>query len=872
MSETQYYYDAFISYRHCEKDQYAAELLHRRLESLRLPREAEKKAAVRGRKKITRIFRDKDELPLTSNLADPIMEALKQSDFLIVICSPRIRESLWCRKEIEAFISLHGRERVLAVLIEGEPEEAFPEEILYECREIEQEDGSLSYERIPKEPLAADIRGDSKYSMRKKLRSEILRLAAPMFGCGYDELKQRHKERRMKRIIASSLAASAVCLTFGSVSMGMALRIDRQSRQIEEQSGQIMAQASEIHEQYIEALRNNSITMADKAFRLLEEGDRTLAAETAAAALPGEENKDIPYTSEAQYALTESLYVYEAGQHILPYHILKHDANVSFMKLSPNGKRLLSVDEFSNIIVWNMESGEEICRLPAAKYANRNTDNTVFLTDTLIAYPSDNGFEVYDVDNRRMKYEKNEEWVYSVIVQPEEGLFAVIGEDELSVYEASVGRLLFEEELPETEGSSVRYSGGCFNTEGTLLAVGEAFSTQDDTRENAVLVYDIHKGEIKHRYAMEFDQFGVMRFYQDILYVINNEDIFNAMQGESHLTPQAAGKLYACDLRTRDSIKWQYENSEGWIHDVRYGKTEGTDYVLAVCYDNIQVLNGTEGTYEDSFHYGTEIASLAATMDSGLFLVFTRDGEYHFLRTDIMTDMVSVGMYKSNSANIKEFLYGSGLYASLPYGESRITIFKRAFGDRMEKAEAPQHDREMKEAEDKAYEEEAESLRIQYGISYSALMACGETLYAAADTDEGTLAVYEKHDGSRKKECVINAGYISYMFFDRTQDNLYVSYKNNTLEVYDVDDLTIIRSYSELEDGIFKIEEAENADFSVLVGTYDSYVINSDRDIIAHLHELADVDFEGRCFYIGSGEDLYRVPFYSLQMLLEECE
>ncbi len=60
-------------------------------------------------------------MPLTSDLNDPIMAALHNSEWLIVICSPRLRESLWCKKEIETFIELHGREHVLVVLIEGEP-------------------------------------------------------------------------------------------------------------------------------------------------------------------------------------------------------------------------------------------------------------------------------------------------------------------------------------------------------------------------------------------------------------------------------------------------------------------------------------------------------------------------------------------------------------------------------------------------------------------------------------------------------------------------------------------------------------------------------------------------------------------------------
>ncbi|MBQ8166752.1 MAG: toll/interleukin-1 receptor domain-containing protein, partial [Lachnospiraceae bacterium] len=63
-----------------------------------------------SRSKIERVFRDKDELPITNNLEDPIIKALSESEYLIVICTPRLKESIWCKKEIETFIQMHGRD------------------------------------------------------------------------------------------------------------------------------------------------------------------------------------------------------------------------------------------------------------------------------------------------------------------------------------------------------------------------------------------------------------------------------------------------------------------------------------------------------------------------------------------------------------------------------------------------------------------------------------------------------------------------------------------------------------------------------------------------------------------------------------------
>ena len=137
--EKNYKYDAFISYRHSELDQFVAEKIQKYLEEFKLPKNVKGKSGLK-KTKIQRVFRDKEELTITNNLEDPIVQALKGSEYLIVICSPRIKESVWCRKEIEKFIQYHGRNKILTVLIEGEPGESFPEELLYE-EEMVKENG-----------------------------------------------------------------------------------------------------------------------------------------------------------------------------------------------------------------------------------------------------------------------------------------------------------------------------------------------------------------------------------------------------------------------------------------------------------------------------------------------------------------------------------------------------------------------------------------------------------------------------------------------------------------------------------------------------------------------------------------------------------
>ena len=78
-------YDAFISYRHTPLDMEVAQKLHKALETYHIPNSVQKKT---GQKRISRVFRDQEELPIGSDLNDKISDALKEAEYLIVICSP----------------------------------------------------------------------------------------------------------------------------------------------------------------------------------------------------------------------------------------------------------------------------------------------------------------------------------------------------------------------------------------------------------------------------------------------------------------------------------------------------------------------------------------------------------------------------------------------------------------------------------------------------------------------------------------------------------------------------------------------------------------------------------------------------------------
>lgn len=276
---TDYAYEAFVSYRHLPNDKRHANRIQKSIEGFRIPRKLIREGMP---SRLGKCFRDEDELPTTGSLPDQIKNALQRSRFLIVVCSRKTNESKWVQQEVETFASLHGRDRILLALIDGEPEQSFPPLLL--SRSIPNATGPTEVADI--EPLAADLRDAN----RRKQKAERLRLIAPLIGCTFDDLRQRQHQRQLRLAATTASLITTASVAFGSFSL-------YQQRLIEEY--------------YRAALIRESEHLAERAQELAEGGDRFQAIQVALAALPSSpDSDDRPYVPAAQLALEDALGLY----------------------------------------------------------------------------------------------------------------------------------------------------------------------------------------------------------------------------------------------------------------------------------------------------------------------------------------------------------------------------------------------------------------------------------------------------------------------------------------------------------------------------------------------------------------------------------
>jgi tetratricopeptide (TPR) repeat protein len=247
MAPAEIRYRAFLSYS--SADSQMGVRLQRAIESYRIPKPL--RGTDRGLgpvpKRLTPLFRDRTDANAGANLTEKILMGLHRSDALVVLCSPAAAKSEWVNTEIRRFKSLGRSERVVAVLLDGDPwrfdpytatNGAFPPALF---ERVDATGAAIAGDEP--EPLAADVRESADgFDLAK------LKVVASLTGVPLTELTQRHleAERRDRKIVrrvataitALSLAVCAAAILAYSSERTARLRftqaIDIAARQVDE--------------------------------------------------------------------------------------------------------------------------------------------------------------------------------------------------------------------------------------------------------------------------------------------------------------------------------------------------------------------------------------------------------------------------------------------------------------------------------------------------------------------------------------------------------------------------------------------------------------------------------------------------------------
>ncbi|MBR6704689.1 MAG: TIR domain-containing protein [Lachnospiraceae bacterium] len=395
------HYNAFISYKHAPADIAVAKDIQHQLEHYRVPKAVRQKT---GREKIERIFRDQEELPITSDLSKDIDEALQDAEFLIVICSSSTKLSTWVPREIARFLEFHDRDHVLTVLVDGEPNEVIPQILLEETLVETDENGTeQTYTKIY-EPLSCDYRG----SLRQARKTEIPRLAAALLGCSYDELVMRARQYKLRRLTA--FAATGGILALGAITYLIWSNRQIQSNYERAEENRILAETNyqkaeenrllaeanyqkaeenrqlaeenyeraeanyeEAQANLLQARRSQITLLANESIKAFNREERILAVQLALEALPGEGREDWPRMALAEYALTRALKTYTPYYSGAPFAAvwdMEMRGNIMDFKIQRDKNLLYAYDFYGDICAWDLAEYKTLFHLTPGKSVN----------------------------------------------------------------------------------------------------------------------------------------------------------------------------------------------------------------------------------------------------------------------------------------------------------------------------------------------------------------------------------------------------------------------------------------------------------------------------------------------------------------------
>ncbi len=323
--EKQMEYAAFISYRHLEPDASVAKKLAEDIEQFVIPKSLRKN----GLKKPGRVFRDREELPLSTSLKDSLYHALDESEYLIMICSPELLQSKYCMEELRYFLTGHSVDHVLTVLVRGTPAEAFPPALL---TQTDPETGLVR----DIEPLAADVTGASLKEHLKKLKTEKLRILAACLGCRYDDLVQRSRRRRRKKAAIVSAAALVLAAVFAAVLTNFIHARNEEQRSRMQTDARLLIRTGQ---------------------QLTAEGRHREAVQTVLEAVELEQNGHFSLEGQEYLALADAAAVYETDV-VLPDRMIRYDRVVDQVTLLPGGKYLLIDDDDGKRVRYDIETGK----------------------------------------------------------------------------------------------------------------------------------------------------------------------------------------------------------------------------------------------------------------------------------------------------------------------------------------------------------------------------------------------------------------------------------------------------------------------------------------------------------------------------------
>ena len=206
MSQGQYTYYAFVSYR--SSDEKWAKWLQEKIEGYRLPTTIQHENSDLPKSRLRPCFRYHTDIQ-PNELKTELRNKLEQSKYLLVICSPRSAQSPWVGAEIDTFVELGRRDRIIPVIVEGTPYSGDPKTECYNPSLLKHFPHSDNIHE-DREILGVNIHEEGSGSAYMKRERAVMQIVSRMLNVSFDRIWQRQKRRIIRRTVYATLGAVLV--------------------------------------------------------------------------------------------------------------------------------------------------------------------------------------------------------------------------------------------------------------------------------------------------------------------------------------------------------------------------------------------------------------------------------------------------------------------------------------------------------------------------------------------------------------------------------------------------------------------------------------------------------------------------------------
>ena len=623
---------AFISYK--REDRNEASKLQHFLEYYRLPNHLRKERAELP-EFVRPIFRDLTDLEV-GELSPQIHAALDQSQFLIVVCSPRAVKSKWVDDEVKYFISIGKADRIIPYIIDGYPISNNPDEECYPPSLL-----SLSKEM---ELLGANINEVGR-------GPAIIRIVSRMFNIRFDTLYQRYRREQIKHRRNISIAVISTFLGL----FGVACWIWHQNIILKERERSMM--------------ENQARSVAEKANQLTNDGDSYLSTIITLEML----TPSRPYVPEVEVSLRNACLFNNA--------VLHTKGEIWSVALSPDGNYIVGGDINGKILIWDARDGALLKDLDAH---SELVSSISFSPDgyKFVSSSEDNTIKIWDLNNVSLQKTLNGHTgnVYSAYYDKSgKEIISASADSTIKIWDVQTGEILHS--IKETVGF-VNYANFCpeetnlleISTDGYLrirdiktgilikeLQINESFIESASYCPNGrnliatsyngyIKIWDSQTFEEKSNYFISRNLRGafystdgarIIAYYKDTISIIIPENgyverVLQKHRGYIHDVSISLDSKQLVSASEDNTIRvWDLEEHKGVVFDEKghffdVSFKDGGNTVLARILENddplICLWNSSTGKYIKTCMEIDDCVGEMTISNSGKYLAISNDG------------------------------------------------------------------------------------------------------------------------------------------------------------------------------------------------------------------------------------------------------